>query len=66
VKVLSTSHTPTSAPAVKEPVSIVDVTNECVAEGKTIVVCHVVDFPSALCYCHRVTGTKVLVRPFMR
>ena len=61
VKVLSTSNTPSSAgPAGKAPVTIVDVTKGSIAEGEKIVVCHVVNFPSALYYCHRVTGTKVI------
>ncbi|KAG0504973.1 hypothetical protein M758_2G143500 [Ceratodon purpureus] len=52
--------TSTSTSTVKEPVAIVKVAKGSVDEGKKIVVCHHIAFPSSLYYCHRVTGTKVI------
>lgn len=41
-------------------VKIESVTKRSVVEGEHIVICHTVMFPSALYYCHHVTGTKVV------
>ena len=60
VKVYTTTGAPTTAPAVKPPVTIVDVVKGSTAEGKKVVVCHHLAFPSALYSCHRVTGTKIV------
>ncbi|KAG0586097.1 hypothetical protein KC19_2G063900 [Ceratodon purpureus] len=50
----------TSTSHVKAPVTILKVAKGSVEEGRKIVVCHHLAFPSALYYCHAVTGTKVI------
>ena len=60
VKLYTTTGAPTTAPAAKAPVTIVNVVIGSIAEGKKIVVCHHIAFPSALFYCHSVTGTKIV------
>jgi len=52
----ATEVTVTAPAAVK----IESVTKRSLAEGEHIVICHTVMFPSALYYCHHVTGTKVV------
>jgi hypothetical protein len=60
VEVLSTGGAPTSAPTTKAPVKILSFKKRSLGEGKNIVVCHNIMFPSQLYYCHHVTGTKVV------
>jgi hypothetical protein len=60
VNAYSTSGAPASAPVVKSPVTVLDVAKGSIEQGKKIVVCHHIAFPSTLFYCHRVTGTKVV------
>ena len=60
VEALSTSGAPATAPANQAPVQIVDFTKRSLAEGEHILICHSLMFPSALYYCHHVTGTKVV------
>ncbi|KAG0602924.1 hypothetical protein M758_10G052200 [Ceratodon purpureus] len=54
------TSTSTSTSVAKAPVTIVKVVKGSVEEGKKVVVCHHLAFPSSLYYCHRVTGTKVI------
>ncbi|KAG0613485.1 hypothetical protein M758_6G106600 [Ceratodon purpureus] len=62
VKVYATKGAPTSTSTsnMKAPVTIMKVAKGSVEEGRKIVVCHHLAFPSALYYCHAVTGTKVV------
>ncbi|KAG0588324.1 hypothetical protein KC19_2G234500 [Ceratodon purpureus] len=62
VKIYATKGAPTSTSTspVKAPVTILKVAKGSVEEGRKIVVCHHLAFPSALYYCHAVTGTKVI------
>ncbi|KAG0625749.1 hypothetical protein M758_2G078200 [Ceratodon purpureus] len=64
VRVYATKGAPTSTSTttsnMKAPVTIMKVAKGSVEEGRKIVVCHHLAFPSALCYCHAVTGTKVV------
>lgn len=60
VNAYSTSGAPASAPLLKTPVTVLDVAKGSIEQGKKIVVCHHIAFPSTLYYCHRVTGTKVV------
>ncbi|KAH8950682.1 hypothetical protein BDL97_10G097700 [Sphagnum fallax] len=68
LEVLSTRGAPTSAPATTTtteekkllPVKVLSYTKRSLGEGKNIVVCHNLMFPSQLYYCHHVTGTKVV------
>ncbi|KAH8973442.1 hypothetical protein BDL97_01G048300 [Sphagnum fallax] len=63
VEVLSTRGAPTSAPTTTEkkaPVKVLSYKKRSLGEGKNIVVCHNLMFPSQLYYCHHVTGTKVV------
>lgn len=57
---LKTRGAPGNAPAQKKPLIVKDFTKHSVEEGKKIVVCHNLMFPSQLYYCHHVTGTKVV------
>jgi hypothetical protein len=59
VEVLSTSGAPTSAPIRKGPVKMLSFKKRSLVEGKNIVICHNLMFPSQLYYCHHVTRTKV-------
>lgn len=60
VKLLATKGAPEAAPAIKKPVTVVDFTKGSLDEGKKIVICHNLMFPSQLYYCHHVTGTKMV------
>ena len=62
VRVYATKGAPTSTSTsnMKAPVTIMKVAKGSVEEGRKIVVCHHLAFPSALYYCHAVTGTKVV------
>ncbi|KAG0626103.1 hypothetical protein M758_2G102400 [Ceratodon purpureus] len=62
VRIYATEGAPTSTSTspVKAPVTILKVAKGSVEEGRKIVVCHHLAFPSALYYCHAVTGTKVI------
>lgn len=60
VEALSTSGSPTEAPHLKAPVKIETVTKRSLTEGYHIIICHTIMFPSALYYCHHVSGTKVV------
>lgn len=59
VQALSTSGAPATVHR-SAPVTIESVTKRSLAEGDHIIICHTVMFPSALYYCHHVTGTKVV------
>ncbi|KAG0583438.1 hypothetical protein KC19_3G135600 [Ceratodon purpureus] len=52
--------TSTSTSVVRALVTIVKVVKGSVEEGKKVVICHHLAFPSSLYYCHRVIGTKVV------
>lgn len=60
VKLLATRGAPEAAPVIKKPVTVVDFSKGSLDEGKKIVICHNLMFPSQLYYCHQVTGTKVV------
>lgn len=60
VKLLATRGAPEAAPVIKKPVIVVDFTKGSLDEGKMIVICHNLMFPSQLYYCHQVTGTMVV------
>lgn len=61
VRALSTTGAPAQAPAQRSaPVRIEGVAKHSLAEGDHIIICHGIMFPSALYYCHHVTGTKVV------
>nr|QCP71053.1 BURP domain RD22-like protein [Pohlia nutans] len=60
VKLLATQGAPEAAPEIQRPVTVVDFTKRSLDEGKKIVICHNLMFPSQLYYCHHVTGTKVV------
>jgi hypothetical protein len=60
VQALSTTGAPAETPAQRTPVKIESVTKRSLAEGDHIIICHGIMFPSALYYCHHVTGTKVV------
>lgn len=60
VKLLVTRGAPEAAPVTKKPVTVVDFNKRSLDEGKEIVICHNLMFPSQLYYCHHVTGTKVV------
>lgn len=60
VESLYTTGAPNKAPTEKSPVKIEAVTKRSLAEGEHIIICHTIMFPSALYYCHHVTGTKVV------
>nr|QCP71054.1 BURP domain RD22-like protein [Pohlia nutans] len=58
VQALATSGA--SATETSSVAKIESVTKRSLAEGDHIIICHTVMFPSALYYCHHVTGTKVV------
>lgn len=60
VRLLGTKGAPEAAPGTQEPVTVLDFTKGSLDEGKKIVICHNLMFPSQLYYCHHVTGTKVV------
>ncbi|KAG0590167.1 hypothetical protein M758_1G075700 [Ceratodon purpureus] len=60
VQALSTTGAPAHTPTHQSPVQIESVTKRSLAEGDHIIICHSIMFPSALYYCHHVTGTKVV------
>jgi hypothetical protein len=60
VEVLFTSGAPTLAPIRKGPMKILNFQKRSLVEGKNIVICHNLMFPSQLYYCHHVTRTKVV------
>lgn len=60
VQALGTFGASSELSAPTAPASIVSVTKRSLAEGDHIIICHTVMFPSALYYCHHVTGTKVV------
>ena len=61
VQALSTTGAPAQTPVQRSaPVKIESVTKRSLAEGDHIIICHSIMFPSALYYCHHVTGTKVV------
>ena len=63
VQTLATTGAPTesaSAPTSTAPVKVVGYRKHSIEDGKQVVVCHELMFPSAMYYCHRVTGVKVI------
>lgn len=60
VKLLETRGAPANAPVEKKPVTVEDFTKLSLEEGKKIVICHNLMFPSQVYYCHHVKGTKVV------
>lgn len=63
VELLATSGAPeVITPVMKplKPVRILRFTKRSIVEGKHIVICHNLMFPSQMYYCHHVTGTKVV------
>jgi hypothetical protein len=63
VELLATSGAPeVITPLMKplKPVRILQFTKRSIVEGKHIVICHNLMFPSQMYYCHHVTGTKVV------
>lgn len=60
VVALSTVGAPTTVPVNPSPVKIESFKKRSLSEGEHIIICHSLMFPSALYYCHHVTGTKVV------
>ena len=63
VQLLATTGAPVeSAPASTPtaPMKVMGYRKHSVEDGKRAVVCHELMFPSAMYYCHRVTGVKVI------
>lgn len=60
VQLFATAGAPTKAPVLKAPVTVMEFAKLPLSNGKNIVVCHNIMFPSQLYYCHFVTGTKVV------
>lgn len=60
VAALSTAGAPTTVPVKLAPVKIESFKKRSLSEGEHIIICHSLMFPSALYYCHHVTGTKVV------
>jgi hypothetical protein len=60
VEIMSTTGAPTEAPVSKAPVTVTAYRKHSAEEGKHIVVCHDLFFPTALYYCHFVHDTKLV------
>lgn len=60
VVALSTVGAPTTVPVKPAPVKVESFKKRSLSEGEHIIICHSLMFPSALYYCHHVTGTKVV------
>lgn len=60
VRILATSGALAEASIIPALVKVVGFHKRSITEGKHVVICHDLMFPSALTYCHAVQGTKVV------
>jgi hypothetical protein len=59
IRILATTRALAEA-SIPTVVKVVGFHKRSIAEGKRVVICHDLMFPSALTYCHAVQGTKVV------
>ena len=60
VRILATTRALAEASIPTEEVRVAGFHKRSITEGKHVVICHDLMFPSALTYCHAVQGTKVV------
>ena len=60
IEIMSTTGAPTEAPISKAAVTVTAYRKHSAEEGKHIIVCHDLFFPTALYYCHFVHDTKLI------